>query len=84
MNAFMSDIERQFEFLLSAWANDPDFPESDDGPDPLLNDSSLLKLRRKSGIIQKFSFEQHVRNSGMIYAFVPSISLLNAIPNKKS
>jgi Dyp-type peroxidase family len=77
MNAFMSSIEDQFEFLLHAWANDPDFPEADDGPDPLVGKSSSpVTLRRHSGIKHQIKLQQYVRTSGMIYAFAPSLSLI--------
>jgi Dyp-type peroxidase family len=80
MNAFMSNIEGQFEFLMRGWANDPDFPEANDGPDPLVgNLSSPMTLRRFSGINQRFMLQRYVRNSGMIYAFAPSLSLLREL-----
>lgn len=80
MNAFMSNIEGQFEFLMQAWANDPDFPEADDGPDPIVGDTSYpVTLRQRSGIHQRFLLHNYVSNSGMIYAFVPSLSFLNEL-----
>ena len=80
LNAFMSSVEDQFEFLMRAWASDPDFPEADDGPDPLVGDMSYpITLRRHSDLKQRIKLQSYVHNSGMIYAFTPSLSLLTEL-----
>ena len=64
-NAFMASLEDQFEFLMRAWANDPDFPEADDGPDPLIGNLAYpITFRRREGIKQHLKLQSCVRNSG--------------------
>lgn len=76
----MSSIEDQFEFLLRGRANDPHFPEADDGPDPVVGNLSFpLKLRSSSGMDQLITLQQCVRNTGMVYAFLPSLSFLRQL-----
>ena len=80
MNAFMANIEQQFEFLLRGWAHDPDFPEAGDGPDPLIGeDSSQVALRSDDGARYSFSMKRFVHTSGAVYAFVPSLTAIKKI-----
>jgi len=47
-NAFMASIEEQFEFLQKC-ANNSDFPQPDDGPDPLIGTDPTKEPDRKTG-----------------------------------
>ncbi|HWB47605.1 MAG TPA: hypothetical protein VG651_00730 [Stellaceae bacterium] len=73
LNAYMADIEEQFEFLIRAWANDPDFPEGGDGTDPLIGrGAGVAVLRRRGASACPLRLEQHVATGGCCYLFVPS------------
>jgi Dyp-type peroxidase family len=73
LNAYMASIEDQFEFLLRSWANDPDFLEAEDGPDPVIGRSaSPICLRQKAGVRVKLHLGQYVYTTGALYGFVPS------------
>jgi Dyp-type peroxidase family len=77
LNAFMASLENQFEFLMRGWANDPDFLEAGDGPDPLIGSSDLpSKLRHPCRCHSELRFERFVHTSGGVYAFVPARSTL--------
>ncbi|MEA2601354.1 MAG: hypothetical protein QOF89_2346 [Acidobacteriota bacterium] len=77
LNAFMASLENQFEFLMRGWANDPDFFEAGDGPDPLIGESGQpATLRHGAGCSSQLHFERFVHTSGAVYAFVPARSVL--------
>jgi len=72
-NAFMASLENQFEFLMRGWANDPDFFEAGDGPDPLIGRSHVpATLRHPEGCRTELRFERFVQTTGCVYAFVPA------------
>ena len=50
--AYQTSIERQFEFVTNAWVNNPDFPDSGDGHDPILGQSQDPTTRDRSIVIQ--------------------------------
>jgi Dyp-type peroxidase family len=77
LNAYMASLENQFEFLMRGWANDPDFIEAGDGPDPLIGESGLpATLRHPEGCPSKLHFERFVHTSGAVYTFVPARSVV--------
>ena len=85
-NAFMSNIEQQFEFLQRAWANNPKFPGNvfgdhlTDGPDPVIgHDDCPVTLRRKRCPDELLNLRRFVDTSGAVYAFAPSIDALRRI-----
>jgi len=70
-NAFIANIEQQFEFLQQR-ASNPD----PDGPDPLIGvprDGARCWISRSGGAPQEFKLWRHVRTTGAVYAFAPSI-----------
>jgi Dyp-type peroxidase family len=80
LNAFMASVENQFEFLMQAWANDPDFITADDGPDPLVGHSDMpATLRHPDGCRWHLRFERFVHTTGTVYAFAPALSALKGL-----
>ena len=79
MNAFVASIDQQFEFLLRGWANDPDFPEWDDGNDPVIGSPSTVVLRGAEGATDALSLDSFVRTTGAIYTFAPSHGTLQRL-----
>lgn len=76
-NAFMASLENQFEFLMRGWANDPDFFEAGDGPDPLIGESRVpATLRHPERCSTPLRFERFVQTTGCVYAFVPARSVV--------
>jgi Dyp-type peroxidase family len=82
-NAFMADIQDQFEFLQTVWANNPDHPEKDDGPDPLIGrEGAPCQLRRADDLPDvPLQFRRFVRTTGAVYAFAPSLTTLRRLAN---
>ena len=83
--AYMTSIERQFEYVFKNWINRSDFPESDSGADPIIgfdNGRSVpftFKLRTSDGIIKEISTDvppDLVTITSGGYFFAPSISAL--------
>jgi Dyp-type peroxidase family len=74
-NAFMADIDQQFEYLQKkANSLDPD------GPDPLVGVPRDGATCRLPALVETWNFEfrlrRHVRTTGAIYAFAPSLRFL--------
>ncbi|MGB8841475.1 MAG: hypothetical protein WCC64_10415, partial [Aliidongia sp.] len=85
LNAYMADIEEQFEFLTRSWANDPDFPEADDGPDPVIGQADVpALLRRRGAEACPLRLSEHITTSGCAYLFVPSAAGLRWLSTAKS
>jgi Dyp-type peroxidase family len=81
-NVFMASIEGQFEFLQQTWANNPDFQSQNDGPDPVIGESSKpVTLHREGRPDAILDFRRFVHTSGAVYAFAPSISTLLKLGN---
>jgi Dyp-type peroxidase family len=75
-NAFMADIDTQFEALQRDWANKP----APDGPDALVGEDGPRVLRRagvKSG--HELQLRRFVRTTGAVYAFAPSLEGLRML-----
>jgi Dyp-type peroxidase family len=74
-NAYMANIEEQFEFLIRSWANAPDFPEAGDGPDPVIGSAEEpMRLRRRGAPTCTFQPISPVTTTGSLYLFVPAES----------
>ena len=76
---FQADIENQFNFIQSSWANHPNFPQVAVGPDPVVG--QLLGTQKwpiKWGGTETidFNFGSYVKFKGGEYFFAPSISFL--------
>jgi Dyp-type peroxidase family len=70
-NAHCADLSEQFEFLQKTWANNVDFQQTGDGPDPVIGTSGKATLHEK-GANQKLDFRRFVHTTGALYAFAPS------------
>lgn len=79
--AFMTSIPDQFEFLQERWANEPNFFDAGDGPDPVIGTDpvSTVTLRRSGGITNQLDFRRFVRTTGAVYLFAPSCSTLREL-----
>jgi len=81
--AYMSSIEEQFEFLQTAWVNNPNFPDGTAGPDPIIGDHSPrpapVKLHRANRDDLELDFKRFIHTTGAVYAFTPSISTLEKL-----
>jgi Dyp-type peroxidase family len=94
-NAFMANIEKQFEHIQQNWANNPRFPTADFDPasDPHNGDGSDAVIGavihgsrcafRQRGKTNWLNFRRYVRTTGMVYAFAPSISTLISLANSR-
>jgi Dyp-type peroxidase family len=72
-NAYMANIEEQFEFLIRSWANDPDFAEAGDGPDPVIGRAAApVTLRQRGKSSCPLQLGDHVTTTGNVYLFVPA------------
>lgn len=82
--AYMSDLSFQFEFLQSAWINNPGFPPpGQNGKDPVIGQDSDVTLKLDSIPDGKpLHFAQFVRTEGTIYAFAPAISTLRDLAQR--
>jgi Dyp-type peroxidase family len=79
---YQASIERGFEFIQSQWVNQPDFPGTGDGEDPIIaqkDEPRPFTLPRKEGDPVHLSFKQWVRTTGGEYFFAPSIAALKAL-----
>lgn len=77
-NAFMADIEQQFEHLQRAWAADL----QPHGPDPLVGvgqEPECFRLHRQGADDRRLHLRSYVRTTGAVYAFAPSVPALVAL-----
>ncbi|GAB2859917.1 hypothetical protein GCM10027074_28800 [Streptomyces deserti] len=91
---YQADLFRQFEFIQRFWMNDETFPkpnpnthheEIDPGPlpagaDPVAGEETQISWERPEGgepVALKFS--QFVRTEGAVYAFLPSIPVIDEL-----
>jgi Dyp-type peroxidase family len=77
-----ADLARQFEHLVTMWGRDPDFPEVNDGSDPLLGPShepQRWPLPQEGANAVKHAFTTCVKSMGGAYFFIPGIPFLTAI-----
>lgn len=79
-NAYVADIESQFEFLQKSWANDFNKPVDRCGIDPIIGCSAnpFIDWDRPGYIPKEHAIEKFVTTRGSVYAFVPSKSTLRA------
>ena len=77
-----ADLARQFEHLVAMWGKAPDFPEMDDGSDPLLGPSHTPQkwpAAHSEGGLLAHAFTTCVRSLGGAYFFIPGRPFLNII-----
>lgn len=82
--AYMSDIDRQFEFVQKQWINNVNFPNPGEGEDPLIAQSAegpfKMPLPGKGGCpVHSLSIKHFVTTTGGEYFFQPSIDALNIL-----
>ncbi|MFD0401855.1 Dyp-type peroxidase [Kitasatospora sp. NPDC127121] len=83
---YQADIARQFEFIQADWMDQPDFPPKRNpvpGKDPVTQEAPDVDFesRDPDGTVKHtlLSFQQFVRTTGSVYAFMPSVSTLKAL-----
>lgn len=77
---YQSSLEEQFEFVQQRWVNDPNFPQPEDGQDPIIAQLNEPRSVRVPGLGQpQLSIPQFVRTTGGEYFFSPSISALQRL-----
>jgi Dyp-type peroxidase family len=77
---YQSSIEGQFQFLQQLWANDPDVPAPNDGPDPVIGVDGKVVLHKDGGETTELPvLRRFVRTQASLYAVTPSIPALEAI-----
>ena len=79
---YQSSIESQFEFIQSAWINNPNFPEAGDGADPVMSQVKTAPLKcpfhtRPDPNI--FDLKHFVTTNAGEYFFQPSKSALKLL-----
>lgn len=80
--SFQKSLVNQFEFIQKTWANNKDFPHSNDGIDPIIGQglpTSTGKFAQTYGdatTLQSASFDEFVHFRGGEYFFAPSIPYL--------
>ncbi len=88
--AYQSDIERQFEFVQTAWVNDADFPRKQEGALPAAGQDPIITNDTAQGPIRGcpfhaladkskcpvMTFGHFVNTRGGAYFFSPSIDTL--------
>ena len=83
--AYMESIEGQFEFLMSAWVDNPEFPfDVPQGPDVIIGSefgSPPCTIQRQGQSALQPTFKRFVNTTGTLYAFTPSLSALNLLAN---
>jgi Dyp-type peroxidase family len=81
---YQSSISRQFEFMQSHWANNPNFPKPGAGQDPISAQTSLPGSFSVPGGRQTHIelMARFVVTTGGDYYFAPSISALHALATK--
>ncbi|MDF5710285.1 MAG: Dyp-type peroxidase [Nostoc sp. S4] len=84
---FQADIENQFNFIQTRWANPKNFVEVNAGPDPLIGQpQGTQKWPEKWGEskTKEYEFKLPVKMKGGEYFFAPSLSFLKNLARTKS
>ncbi|UUU29945.1 Dyp-type peroxidase [Streptomyces sp. CA-210063] len=92
--SYQADLYRQFEFIQRDWMNDETFPQPnpnthheqiDPGPhpagaDPVAGEETVVSwVHEGSSEPVPLKFAQFVRTEGAVYAFMPSISVIDQL-----
>lgn len=92
---YQADLYRQFEFIQRDWMNDETFPKPNPnthheevepgrhpaGADPVAGEETVVSWERPNGDGEPvpLKFSQFVRTEGAVYAFLPSISVIDQL-----
>jgi Dyp-type peroxidase family len=77
---YQSSIEKQFEFVQRLWVNNPNFPHSGDGQDPIIAQEADPRSFKAPGLPEpQLTIAQFVTTTGGEYFFAPSISTLETL-----
>jgi deferrochelatase/peroxidase EfeB len=87
-NMFCARIENQFEFLQRTWANNPDFPETGDGRDPVIGttpdgSAAPVTLKEQGQPDEVLNLRRFVATRGSLYALAVSRPGLKALASGK-
>ena len=78
---YQASIARGFEFVQSQWANQDDFPQAEDGRDPIISQDVAepkFALPRESEVLH-LTLSRWVITTGGEYFFSPSIAALKSL-----
>jgi Dyp-type peroxidase family len=78
-NAYCADFVDQFEYLQGQWLNDPAFPSSGDGSDPVCGTGAEVRLQLKASEDRLLPLSRFVHTRGTLYAIALSTSTLSAL-----
>lgn len=77
-NAYVADLNQQFEFVLQNWVNSPTFGGC--GRDPILGDiQEALTIHQANGNTVTFNWKRFVNTCGSLYLFAPSRTVLQSL-----
>jgi Dyp-type peroxidase family len=74
---YQASIEDQFEFIQTQWANHDDFPQAEDGRDPIIAQDVAEPAFRIPPRPERLNLQRWVITTGGEYFFSPSISALH-------
>jgi Dyp-type peroxidase family len=82
---YQSSLERQFEFVMSQWFNNPDHPERGDGHDPIISQATKTKtFTLPGGHPSHLTMQPFIFTTGGAYLFQPSITALRRLSASSS
>ncbi len=76
---YQSSLSDQFQFLQQSCVNNTDFPDSDDGPDPVIGVDGPVTLHLGGDTTPVPSLQRCVHTQGSVYALTPSMETLQII-----
>jgi len=82
--SYQADLGNQFEFIQQNWVNDPNFPSTGNGSDPILGQGSVsngkfAKKYNDASTLTAKPFNSFVTLKGGEYFFAPSVKFLKNI-----
>lgn len=76
---YQASLERQFEFVVSQWFNEPDHPQRGDGHDPILSQAATKTFKLPGGRPDHLTMQPFIFTTGGAYLFQPSITALRRL-----